>query len=66
MNTNVTKELEKQTSTSNSKYVVKRDGFRVSDTIHESKEAAKSEYDYWYTLSKKDWPDGTKIEIIKV
>ena len=48
----------------NVKYVVLRNGIRVSDDEHESYERAKSEYAHWKRVIEK-WPDGSKLEIVE-
>lgn len=47
------------------KYVVIRNGSRVSDSEYSSKEDAKSEYDHWHRIITR-WPDGSKLEILEV
>lgn len=47
------------------RYVVIRNGTRVSDTEHLTKEEAKSEYDHWHRVITR-WPDGSKLEITEV
>lgn len=49
----------------NIKYVILRDGRRVSDLEYVSKDEAKTEYDHWSSILKR-WPDGSKIEIVEV
>jgi hypothetical protein len=49
----------------NIKYVILRDGRRVSDLEYTSKDEAKTEYDHWYSIIKR-WPDGSKIEIVEM
>lgn len=44
------------------KFVVLRNGFRVSDAEYSSKEDAKDEFSYWEKVIKR-WPDESKIEI---
>jgi hypothetical protein len=47
-----------------SKYVVIRNGLRVSDLEYSNKEEAKVEYDHWKNIITR-WPDGSKLEIIE-
>jgi len=51
-------------SDSQSKYVVIRNGSRVSDLEYPNKEEAKVEYDHWKTIISR-WPDGSKLEIVE-
>lgn len=44
------------------KYVVTRNGYRVSDNEYVSVEDAKNEEFYWKGIIKQ-WPDGSKILI---
>lgn len=48
-----------------SKYVVIRNGLRVSDLEYSNKDEAKVEYDHWKTIITR-WPDGSKLEIVEV
>jgi hypothetical protein len=52
-------------SNNNVKYVVIRNGTRVSDLEYPSKEEAKTEYDHWHKIITR-WPDGSKLEIVEV
>lgn len=47
-----------------SKYVVIRNGLRVSDLEYSNKDEAKVEYDHWKNIITR-WPDGSKLEIIE-
>lgn len=47
------------------RFVVMRNGARVSDEEYPSKESAKSEYDYWNRIITR-WPDGSKLEIVNL
>lgn len=47
------------------KYVVLRNGTRVSDSEYTNKEEAKSEYDHWNKVITR-WPDGSKLEIVEM
>jgi hypothetical protein len=55
----------KNSTIAKGKYVVKRNGLRVSESIYESEEDAKTEYNHWEKIIKK-WPDGSKLEIVTV
>ena len=57
---NSTVSLERQ-----SKYIVVRNGMRVSDLEYTNREEAKSEYDHWNKVITR-WPDGSKLEIVEV
>lgn len=52
------------TSERQSKYVVIRNGLRVSDLEYSNKDEAKVEYDHWKNIITR-WPDGSKLEIIE-
>ena len=60
-----TKEKKMNVETSTDRYVVMRNGSRVSDEEYASKEAAQPEYDYWNRIVTR-WPDGSKLEIINL
>lgn len=47
------------------RYVVMRNGSRVSDEEYSSEEAAKTEYDHWHRVITR-WPDGSKLEIVNL
>lgn len=47
-----------------SKYVVIRNGLRVSDLEYSNKDEAKVEYDHWKNIIAR-WPDGSKLEILE-
>lgn len=44
------------------KYIVTRNGVRVSDQQYDSKKEANEEYMYWLNIVKR-WPDGSEIKI---
>jgi hypothetical protein len=44
------------------KYVVTRNGYRVSDNEYINIDDAQNEHSYWKKIIKK-WPDGSKILI---
>jgi hypothetical protein len=48
----------------NIKYVILRDGRRVSDLEYTSKDEARTEYEHWSSIIKR-WLDGSKIEIVE-
>ena len=48
-----------------SKFVVIRNGLRVSDLEYINKDEAKVEYDHWKKIITR-WPDGSKLEIVNV
>ena len=50
------------TKESGVKYIVIRDGRRVSDSEYDTTEEARSEYDFWGRVIARH-PDGTKIDI---
>ena len=52
-------------NTNSSRYVVIRNGSRVSDADYTSKDDAKSEYDHWNRIITR-WPDGSKLEIVEL
>lgn len=56
---------QKNDSKSNTKYIVIRNGHRVSDAEYESKNDAFNEYDYWMRVISR-WPDKSKIEIVEL
>jgi hypothetical protein len=47
-----------------SKYVVIRNGLRVSDSEYQNRDEAKPEYDHWNKVIAR-WPDGSKLEIVE-
>lgn len=44
------------------RYVVKRNGIRVSEEVHSVYEEAETELKYWTEIIKR-WPDGSKLTI---
>jgi hypothetical protein len=52
----------KSSGGANKKYIVVRDGHRVSEHEYNSKNDATHEFNFWKKIVSK-WPDGTKIEI---
>jgi hypothetical protein len=47
------------------KYVVIRNGARVSDSEYPTKEDAKNEYEHWNRIITR-WPDGSKLDIVEM
>jgi len=47
------------------KFIVLRDGIRVSDDMHNSEADAQHEANFWREIIKR-WPDGTKVTIKKI
>lgn len=47
------------------KFIVLRDGVKVSEDIHEKEEKAEQEANFWREIIKR-WPDGTKVTIKKI
>ena len=60
-----TKEKKVVVESAVDRYVVMRNGARVSDEEYSSKDAAKSEYEHWNRIISR-WPDGSKLEIVEV
>ena len=52
-------------SSDSAKYVVIRNGARVSDSEYPTMEDAKSEYEHWNRIITR-WPDGSKLEIVEM
>lgn len=53
------------TKRENVKYIVLRNGIRVSDLDYSSKEDASDEYEHWQRVIAR-YPDGSKLEISEV
>jgi len=49
----------------NHKFIVLRDGVRVSDDIHSTEVEAEKEAGFWREIIRR-WPDGTKVIIKKI
>ena len=47
------------------KFIVLRDGIRVSDDMHDRSEDAEHAANFWREIIKR-WPDGTKVTIKKI
>lgn len=47
------------------RFVVLRNGARVSDEEYVRKEDAQPEYDHWNRIVTR-WPDGSKLEIVNL
>ena len=57
--------IEQTSAISENRYVVIRDGLRVSDKyyINPKEPAAITEKEFWKRVVNR-WPDGTKVEIV--
>lgn len=53
------------TNTSADRFVVLRNGVRVSDEEFTDKDSAQKECSYWQRVVDR-WPDGSKIEIVNL
>lgn len=60
-----TKDKKSNVETSNERYVVMRNGARVSDEEYSSREDAMTEYEHWNRVIAR-WPDGSKLEIVNL
>jgi len=49
----------------NIKYIVLRNGIRVSDMEYSTKEEANDEFEHWRKIINR-YPDGSKLEISEV
>jgi hypothetical protein len=49
----------------NPKFIVLRDGYRVSEDMHSKMEDAEQEAEFWRKVIRA-WPDGTKVVIKKI
>jgi hypothetical protein len=49
----------------NVRYIVLRDGIRVSEDMHTDLKEAEAEADFWKKVIRA-WPDGTKVVIKKI
>ena len=58
-------EIENDTVITSDRYVVMRNGTRVSDVEYSTKSDAKTEYDFWSRIVNR-WPDGSKLEIVNL
>jgi hypothetical protein len=47
------------------RYIVLRDGIRVSEDMHTSLKEAEAEAEFWRSVIRR-WPDGTKVVIKKI
>lgn len=59
------KEVVSQALEAKNRFVVMRNGARVSDEEHSLKEEAQLEYDHWNRIITR-WPDGSKLEIVNL
>jgi len=48
-----------------SKFIVLRDGVRVSEDMHSTEASAEVEANYWREIIRR-WPDGTKVIVKKI
>lgn len=53
------------TNESTDRFVVLRNGARVSDEEYPTRGDAQSEYDHWNKVITR-WPDGSKLEIVNL
>lgn len=60
-----TKEKKMNVETSTDRYVVMRNGARVSDEEYSNRDEASAEYEHWNRVITR-WPDGSKLEIVNV
>lgn len=56
---------KKNDTKSSGKYVVIRNGHRVSDAEYTTKNEAINEYEHWMRVISR-WPDNSKIEIVEL
>ena len=49
----------------NVRYIVLRDGIRVSEDMHSDLKEAEAEAEFWRKVIRS-WPDGTKVVIKKI
>ena len=49
----------------NVRYIVLRDGYRVSEDMHTDLKEAEAEAEFWRSVIRR-WPDGTKVIIKKI
>jgi len=49
----------------NVRYIVLRDGIRVSEDMHTDPKEAEVEAEFWRKVIRS-WPDGTKVVIKKI
>ncbi len=49
----------------NLRYIVLRDGIRVSEDMHSDLKEAEAEAEFWRKVIRS-WPDGTKVVIKKI
>jgi hypothetical protein len=47
------------------RYIVLRDGTRVSEDMHTNLKEAEAEAEFWRSIIRR-WPDGTKVIIKKI
>lgn len=49
----------------NLRYIVLRDGIRVSEDMHTDPKEAEAEAEFWRKVIRA-WPDGTKVVVKKI
>ncbi len=49
----------------NIRYIVLRDGHRVSEDMHSELKEAEVEAEFWRSVIRR-WPDGTKVVVKKI
>ena len=49
----------------NVRYIVLRDGYRVSEDMHTDLKEAEAEAEFWRSVVRR-WPDGTRVIIKKI
>jgi hypothetical protein len=65
MQTKNSKRNDSEYEPSNERFVVLRNGARVSDEEYSNREDAQPEYDHWNRIVTR-WPDGSKLEIVNL
>jgi hypothetical protein len=51
-----------KTSNKTKKFLVKRDGFKVSENLYSTPDQAKDEFEYWLNLTTK-WDSRSVVEV---
>jgi hypothetical protein len=64
MNNSMVTNKSKSSSNPDKKYIVVRDGRRVSEHEYNSKHDATQELNFWKKVVSR-WPDGTKLDIVE-
>lgn len=65
MQAKYSKKMDGKIESGNDRFVVLRNGVRVSDEEYSNKKSAQQEYDHWNGIIKR-WPDGSKLEIVNL